>query len=64
MDCSLPGSCIRGILQAGTLEWVDISFTTKTGVEQWDWKLLSTQMFSAALPMPPALGGNQDVLSR
>ena len=26
MDCSLPGSSIHGIFQAGTLEWVAISF--------------------------------------
>ena len=25
MDCSLPGSSVHGILQAGTLEWVAIS---------------------------------------
>ena len=24
MDCSLPGSCVHGILQARTLEWVAI----------------------------------------
>ena len=27
MNCSLPGSPIRGILQARTLEWVAISFS-------------------------------------
>ena len=27
MDCSLPGSSIRGILQARILEWVTISFS-------------------------------------
>ena len=27
MDCSLPGSSVRGILQARTLEWVAISFS-------------------------------------
>ena len=27
MDCSLPGSSIRGILQARILEWVAISFS-------------------------------------
>ena len=26
VDCSLPGSSIRGILQARILEWVAISF--------------------------------------
>ena len=27
VDCSLPGSCIHGILQARILEWVAISFS-------------------------------------
>ena len=27
MDCSLPGSCIHGIFQAGILEWVAISYS-------------------------------------
>ena len=27
MDCSLPGFSVHGILQAGTLEWVAISFS-------------------------------------
>ena len=27
MDCSPPGSSVHGILQARTLEWVDISFS-------------------------------------
>ena len=27
MDCSLPGSSIRGIFQARVLEWVAISFS-------------------------------------
>ena len=27
MDCSLPGSSIHGIFQAGVLEWVAISFS-------------------------------------
>ena len=27
MDCSPPGSSVRGILQAGTLEWVAIPFS-------------------------------------
>ena len=27
MDCSLPGSSIRGILQARILEWVAIAFS-------------------------------------
>ena len=28
IDCSAPGSPIPGILQAGTLEWVAISFSS------------------------------------
>ena len=28
MDCSLPGSSLYGILQAGVLEWVAISFSS------------------------------------
>ena len=27
MDCSLPGSSVHGISQAGILEWVSISFS-------------------------------------
>ena len=27
MDCSLPGSSVHGVLQAGTLEWVAIPFS-------------------------------------
>ena len=27
LDCSLPGSSVTGILQAGMLEWVAISFS-------------------------------------
>ena len=27
MDCSLPGSSVHGVLQAGTLEWAAISFS-------------------------------------
>ena len=29
MDCSPPGSSVRGILQARVLEWVAISFSTQ-----------------------------------
>ena len=30
MDCSLPGSSVPGILQAGILEWVAISFSRRS----------------------------------
>ena len=34
MDCSLPGSSVHGILQAGILEWVAISFSSNPCVER------------------------------
>ena len=34
MDCSLPGFSVHGILQARTLEWVAISFSSA-----WKWKV-------------------------
>ena len=30
MDCSLPGSSVRGILQARVLEWIAISFSRRS----------------------------------
>ena len=30
MDCGPPGSCVCGILQAGVLEWVAISFSGRS----------------------------------
>ena len=30
MDCSLPRSCIHGIFQARTLEWLAISFSKRS----------------------------------
>ena len=30
MDCSLPGSSVRGILQARVLEWVAVSFSRRS----------------------------------
>ena len=36
MDCSPPGSSVHGILQAGILEWVAISFSrgsSQSGIE-------------------------------
>ena len=36
IDGSLPGSCVPGILQARTLEWVAISFSMHES-EKWKW---------------------------
>ena len=35
MDCSLPGFSVHGILQARTLEWVAISFSSIKGACAW-----------------------------
>ena len=60
IDVSPPGSPVPGILQAGTLEWVAISFSNA-----WKWKvkgkLLShAQLFAtpwtAAHQAPPSMG--------
>ena len=32
---SPPGSSVSGVLQARTLEWVAISFSTKQNITQW-----------------------------
>ena len=32
VECSLPGSSVHGILQAKTLEWIAISFSTNTKI--------------------------------
>ena len=36
MDCSLPGSSVHGILQAGALEWLAIAFSDNYTVEVTD----------------------------
>ena len=40
MDCSLPGSTIHGIFQAGILEWVAISFSRRCSRSR-DWTRVS-----------------------
>ena len=60
MDSSPPGSPISGILQARTLEWVAISFSSA-----WKWKVkvkslsrvqLFTTPWTAAHQAPPSMG--------
>ena len=60
IDGSLPGSATPGILQARTLEWVAISFSSA-----WKWKvkmkssscvLLFTTPWTAAYQAPPSMG--------
>ena len=60
IDSSPPGSPVPGILQARTLEWLDISFS-----KAWKWKvkvkmLSCVQLFetpwTAAYQAPPSMG--------
>ena len=60
VDCSPPGSSVRGILQARTLEWVAISFSSA-----WTWKVkvkslsrlwLCVTPWTAAYQAPPPMG--------
>ena len=60
IDSSPPGSPIRGILQARTLEWVAISFSNA-----WKWKVkvkslscvqLLATLWTAACEAPPSMG--------
>ena len=60
VDGSLPGSSVLGILQARTLEWVAISFSTA-----WKWKVkvkslsrvsLFATPWTAAYQAPPSIG--------
>ena len=58
MDCSLPGSSIRGIFQARTLEWVAISFSSAWKVK-WKWSHLVVSnlatSWTAAYQAPPSM---------
>ena len=47
-DCSLPGSSVRGISQAGILQWVAISFSRESSRPR-DWNQLSHPCKSPAL---------------
>ena len=60
MDCSLPGFSVHGILQARTLEWVAISFSSA-----WKWKVKVKSLsrvwllaipWTAAYQAPPSMG--------
>ena len=60
VNCSLPGACVHGILQARTLEWVAISFSNA-----WKWKVKAKSLscvwllvtsWTAAYQAPPSMG--------
>ena len=44
MDCSPPGSFVRGIFQARVLEWVAIAFSTKVSYQLSFLHLLDTSL--------------------
>ena len=62
MDCSLPGSSIHGIFQAGVLEWGTIAFSTKTCLllllllSGFSRVQLCAIPWTAAHQVPPSLG--------
>ena len=53
MDCSLPGSSIRGIFQARILEWVAISFSRKEDLPDPRIKSRFLALQADALPSKP-----------
>ena len=58
IDSSPPGSPILGILQAGTLEWVAISFSNA-----WKWKVKVKSLSRVQLFMTPWTAAYQAPLS-
>ena len=58
MDYSLPGSSVRGILQARTLEWVAISFSNA-----WKWKVKVKSLSRVQLLATPWTAAYQAPLS-
>ena len=58
MDCSIPGSPIPGILQARTLEWVAISFSSA-----WKWKVKVKSLSRVQLSATPRTTAHQAPLS-
>ena len=60
IDSSPPGSPVPGILQARTLEWVAMSFSTawkwKVKMKLLNWVRLLATPWTAAYQTPPSLG--------
>ena len=56
MDCSLPGSSIRGIFQARVLEWVAIAFSKKVKVKSLSSVRLFATLWAVAYQAPPSMG--------
>ena len=56
MDCSLPGSSIRGIFQARVLEWVAIAFFKKVKVKSLHHARLFATPWAIAHQAPLSMG--------
>ena len=52
MDCSLPGSSVRGIFQARVLEWVAIAFSRVFPLESSVKEILSVSFIIAVFFKP------------
>ena len=55
MDCSLPGSSIHGIPQAGTQECVSISFNTFTKIALTKWQAIIRVVEELEVLKPPCI---------
>ena len=57
MDCSLPGSSVHGILQARTLDWVVVPFSTGSsqprGQTQVEPNVIEPSLQADPLPFEP-----------
>ena len=52
MDCSLPGSSVRGILQARRLEWVAVPSCRGFLAQESNWDLLHSGRFFIPAELP------------
>ena len=51
VDCNLPGSAVRGILQARVLEWVAISFSRRKTLWRFLKKLGIKPLYDPEIPL-------------
>ena len=56
MDCSLPGSSVRGIFQARVLEWGVIAFS-KASPEEKEFEAFQNFTIVAQIVLPPIFCG-------
>ena len=56
MDCSLPGSCIHGIVQAKVLEWGATAFSGTDSLPSWKSRVQQCHLFKTLYSMFLGLG--------